>query len=83
MRSAVRGMWDYMHRFIDEDVAYLNADNTAMRGHPLEDFHSFIGFPEIMRLEQDYLPANEIGTKYDGALGYHPDAKSRQSVQIA
>lgn len=83
LRSAARGMWDYMHAFIAEDTEFLLRDNRRMQGHPLEDFHSFIGFPAIMQLEREFLPEDELSTKYDGAIGYRPDANGRQEVQIA
>jgi 2-methylisocitrate lyase-like PEP mutase family enzyme len=41
------------------------------KSHPLGNFHDFAGFPVIRKLEEKYLPEEEI-EKYKGALGFQP-----------
>jgi 2-methylisocitrate lyase-like PEP mutase family enzyme len=82
LRASTRGMWDYMHSFREDDVEFLSRDADAMRGHPLEDFHGFIGFPEIMELEREYLPAEDVSARYDGSLGYDASPESARRSQI-
>jgi len=43
-----------------------------MKGHPLEDFHSFVGFPEIRQMEEKFLPRAEVVRKYEETIGYRP-----------
>jgi hypothetical protein len=38
--------------------------------HPTGDLHAFVGFPEIRRLEEEFLPREEVETKYRKSLGY-------------
>ena len=41
-----------------------------MKGHPLEDFNAFIGFPEIREQEEKYLLK-----EYEETIGYNPMKK--------
>jgi hypothetical protein len=65
-------MWDYAHdlknRGMDAQIDYLR----GMKGHPLEEFHDFAGFPEMKALEEKFLPKEEVEKKYEGTLGYNP-----------
>ena len=70
MRAAARAVWDYLHAFAKEDAALEERLKAEMKGHPAADFHTFVGFPEIMRLEREYLPQDELETKYQGSLGF-------------
>ena len=46
--------------------AVLDFENK-MKGHPLEDFNAFIGFPEIREQERKkYLLKEEVIKKYGG-----------------
>jgi 2-methylisocitrate lyase-like PEP mutase family enzyme len=71
--AATRAMWDYAHdlkaRGTDAQVEYLN----GMKGHPLEEFHDFAGFPAMKAREEQYLPSEEVMRKYEGTLGYKPE----------
>ena len=46
-----------------------------MKGHPLEDFNAFIGFPEIREQEEKYLLKEEVIKKYEETIGYNPMKK--------
>jgi 2-methylisocitrate lyase-like PEP mutase family enzyme len=83
LRASARGMWDYMHAFYEDDVDFLARDGAAMEGHPLEDFHGFIGFPEIMELEREFLPEEDLQARYEGSLGYGSSSESSKRSQIA
>jgi len=72
LRSAARAMWDYMHRFRDEDVAWQKAFLAEVKDHPIGDFHGFMGFDTLWELEEQFLPAEEIVAKYEGSVGYQP-----------
>jgi hypothetical protein len=36
----------------------------------MQDVHAFIGFPEVRKMEEEYLPGEEIQKKYESTLGY-------------
>jgi 2-methylisocitrate lyase-like PEP mutase family enzyme len=70
--SATKAMWDYAHdlkkRGVEAQIDYLQ----GMKGHPLEEFHDFAGFPEMKALEEKFLPKEEVEQKYKETLGYKP-----------
>lgn len=72
MRAAARAMWDYLHGFAREDVAWDERIAKEMAGHPTADLHQFVGFPAIRQLEDEFLPREELDAKYDGSLGFRP-----------
>jgi 2-methylisocitrate lyase-like PEP mutase family enzyme len=72
LRAAARAMWDYLHAFAKEDAALEERLKTELKGHPVADFHAFVGFPEIRKLEEEFLPAEELLRKYEGSLGFRP-----------
>ncbi len=70
--AATKAMWDYAHdlknRGMDAQIDYLE----GMKGHPLEEFHDFAGFPAMKALEEKFLPKEEVEQKYKETLGYNP-----------
>lgn len=72
MRAAARAMWDYLHEFAREDAALDRRLQSEMAGHPVANLHEFVGFPEIRKLEQEYLPREELDAKYEGSIGFRP-----------
>lgn len=74
LRASARAMWDYMAAFMAEDVEHQKRFLAENEGHPTDDFHGFMGFPEFRRLEEDFLPAEDVLAKYDGSIGYRPPA---------
>lgn len=72
MRAAARAMWDYLHAFAREDAALDTRLAEEIKGHTLADFHAFVGFPEIRKLESEFLPAADVARKYDGSIGFKP-----------
>jgi 2-methylisocitrate lyase-like PEP mutase family enzyme len=71
-RSAARAMWDYMQDFFKGGTEFLMQFDKQISGHPTANFHQFIGFPEIRRLEEQYLPSEEVQRKYAQSIGYQP-----------
>lgn len=39
-------------------------------GHPLEDINAFLGFPEVRKMEEEFLPDERVRQKYESTLGY-------------
>ncbi len=71
MRAAARAMWDYYSAFAQEDAELEDRLAPTYEGHPVADFHRFVGFPAIRELEAEFLP-EETADKYEGALGFQP-----------
>jgi len=72
MRAAARAMWDYLHDFAREDAALEERLKPELNGHPAADFHTFVGFPAIRKLEEQYLPTEEMQRRYEGSIGFRP-----------
>jgi hypothetical protein len=50
-----------------------NAPVARTKAHPADDLRTFAGFPEILALEREFLPSEEVSAKYAGAIGYRPE----------
>ena len=72
LRAATRAMWDYLHKFKAEDAALERRLEEELKDHPVGDFHAFVGFPAIRKLEEEFLPREEMLRKYEGSLGFKP-----------
>jgi len=72
LRASTIAMWDYMHEFARDDVALVNRFTEQHRKHPAGDLHAFVGFSDIKRLEEEFLPREEVASKYAGAVGFQP-----------
>jgi 2-methylisocitrate lyase-like PEP mutase family enzyme len=72
LRVSMVAMHDYMREFAAHDVEFLNSFTQQTKDHPAGDLHSFVGFAEIRRLEEEFLPAEEVVAKYEGGIGYKP-----------
>ena len=72
LRAASRAMWDYLHAFAKEDAALEQRLKEELKGHPVADFHAFVGFPQIRKLEEEFLPREDMLRKYEGSIGFRP-----------
>jgi 2-methylisocitrate lyase-like PEP mutase family enzyme len=72
LRAASRAMWDYLHEFKREDAALERRLKEELKDHPVGDFHAFVGFPAIRKLEEEFLPREEVLRKYQDSLGFRP-----------
>jgi 2-methylisocitrate lyase-like PEP mutase family enzyme len=70
MRAAAMAMWNYLHEFAKDDAALDARLKAEFGGHPCMDLHSFVGFPAIKKLEEEFLPREELDNKYQGSLGF-------------
>lgn len=71
-RVAAKAWWDFanaLHRTgIQADIDLLE----QLRGTPMEDWYGFTGFNEIRKMEEEYLPADDVAAKYaSSAPGYY------------
>ena len=72
LRAASRAMWDYLHAFAKEDAALEQRLKEELKGHPAANFHAFVGFPQIRKLEDEFLPREDMLRKYEGSIGFRP-----------
>jgi 2-methylisocitrate lyase-like PEP mutase family enzyme len=72
LRAACRAMYDYLRAFKAEDAVLERRLKEELKNHPVGDFHAFVGFPAIRKLEEEFLPREEILRKYEGSIGFKP-----------
>ena len=72
LRSTAVAMCDYFEEFARDDVEAVKRFEARVKDHPAGNIHAFIGFSEVKKLEEQYLPSAEVLAKYDGAVGFQP-----------
>jgi 2-methylisocitrate lyase-like PEP mutase family enzyme len=72
LRTAARAMWDYMEGFAAEDVDYVLRFLKEGENHPTGNLHGFVGFAAIRKLEEEFLPNEDVIARYEGSIGYKP-----------
>ncbi|MCL5951282.1 MAG: isocitrate lyase/PEP mutase family protein [Chloroflexi bacterium] len=68
-QAAGKAMWDFATALRQDGVAALQNLRESVKGHPLENMHAFAGFGEIRKMEDKYLPAEEVTRKYSDTIG--------------
>lgn len=72
LRATVRAIWDYMEGFAAEDVDYALRFLKEGENHPTGNLHGFVGFTDIRKLEEEFLPKETTSARYEGSIGYNP-----------
>jgi 2-methylisocitrate lyase-like PEP mutase family enzyme len=72
LRTVIKAMWDYAQGFAVGGTEFMMQTDSQFDAHPTGDLHAFVGFPEIRRLEEEFLPREEVDIKYRKSLGYRP-----------
>jgi 2-methylisocitrate lyase-like PEP mutase family enzyme len=72
LRSATIAMHDYFEAFARDDVEHVKRFEAMHREHPAGNMHAYIGFSDIRKLEDEFLPQAEVLAKYEGAVGFQP-----------
>lgn len=72
LQATLRAAWDALHDLRKGGVEWLRNYEAGLAGHPLGDVHRFVGFAEVARLEEEYLPPAQVVARYHGSLGYRP-----------
>jgi len=70
LRAAVKAMWDYLHGFAAGGTEFMIQADREFESHPTGDMHHFFGFAEIRKLEEEFLPREDVERKYRDSLGY-------------
>jgi 2-methylisocitrate lyase-like PEP mutase family enzyme len=71
LRAALTSMYDAAVAMRDEGPMAEAALMERIASHPVGDLHRFSGLDAIRKLEEAYMPAEELA-KYDGTIGYRP-----------
>jgi 2-methylisocitrate lyase-like PEP mutase family enzyme len=72
LRSSTVAMVDYFAEFARDDVEAVKRFEARTSNHPAGNMHAFIGFPEIRKLEEEFLPTADVLAKYQGSVGFQP-----------
>jgi len=72
LRPSAKAVWDHVQAIKDRGTQAEVDFQEKMKGHPLEDFHAFAGFPEIRKMEEKFLPKENWVGKYEETIGYKP-----------
>lgn len=71
---AAKAMWDYFVRMRSDPSAHEQLQQS-LAGHPIGEFHRFIGFADLQAEERRYLSAGQLRRKYEGSIGFRGDVK--------
>jgi 2-methylisocitrate lyase-like PEP mutase family enzyme len=72
LRAAMKAMWDYAHGFAEGGTEFMKVADEGYTDHPTGNLHEFVGFPEIRRLEMEFLPKTEVERRYSQSIGFQP-----------
>jgi 2-methylisocitrate lyase-like PEP mutase family enzyme len=72
LRAAIKAMWDYAQGFARGGTEFMKEADKGYIDHPTGNLHAFVGFPEIRRLEAEFLPTAEVERRYAESTGYQP-----------
>ncbi len=70
--SGARAVYDYMKGLYTGQTDFMIRFNESLREHPIGDVHAFVGFGEYRRLEETFLPTEEVVKRYEQTVGYQP-----------
>jgi len=70
LRATLRAVYNLMADIKKRGTeAWLDFEK-GMEGHPLQDINAFLGFPEVRKMEEEFLRGEEVRKKYESTLGY-------------
>ncbi len=72
LRSSTVAMVDYFDEFAKDDVEAVKRFEARTKDHPAGNMHAYIGFSDIKKLEEEYLPGADVLAKYAGSVGFQP-----------
>jgi isocitrate lyase len=69
-RSMLAGGWDFLSELKANGEKAVYEQEKRLKDHATEDYHEFGGFPGIVKLEEKYLPKEEVQKKYATSEGF-------------
>lgn len=76
IRAGVRAMQDFLEGLRQRGTAYEVDYIAGLQGHPTENWYEFMGISAIRRLEERYLAASTLESKYRTGAGYRPSPQA-------
>jgi len=73
LRVTIAAAHDFASALRREGLSADTETTQQLKSHPVGDLHAFSGFDRVRELERRFLPEGDQN-KYDGALGFHPQA---------
>jgi 2-methylisocitrate lyase-like PEP mutase family enzyme len=70
LRATVKAVYDAVAAIKERDTEAWVEFNDGMEGHPMRDLNAFLGFPEVRKMEEEFLPSESVREKYESTLGY-------------
>ena len=71
LRAALKGIYDLVVDIKKHGTAAWVDFNKGMDGHPMKDINTFLGFHQVRKWEDEFLPGEHVRKKYEATLGYH------------
>lgn len=68
-RTVLSGAWDFLSDLKKKSELAVYEQEARLANHPTADYQDFAGFPEIVKLEEAYLPKEEVYRKYQESEG--------------
>ena len=72
IRATIKAVYDYLAGLATGHTEFIINFNDTLKGHPTEDIHAFVGFGEYRKLEEIFLPSEEVQRRYNQTIGYKP-----------
>lgn len=70
LRATLIAVYDLMADMKKRGTAAYADFGKKRAGHPMEDINAFLGFPEVRKMEEEFLPDERVRQKYESTLGY-------------
>ena len=68
---------DAFEKLHAKGLSYVPALRASLLSHPVgKDMYGLVGFPEIMALEEEFLPTEQQLARYQGSIGYGLEHRS-------
>ena len=77
-RAGTRAMWDFAHGLQKEGTAFEAEHIKELAGHPVESWYEFTGVEGIREIEEKYMPAAAVQSRYAQGDGYVPKATDKR-----
>jgi 2-methylisocitrate lyase-like PEP mutase family enzyme len=73
-RATIEAVYDLAVALRDEGPLAESRFAERFKTHPLGDVHTFAGFDQVRKWEEEFLPPEEL-TKYTDSVGHQPGAR--------
>jgi 2-methylisocitrate lyase-like PEP mutase family enzyme len=79
LQSAFKGLYDALNEIAKNGLEAAWRLEDALGDHPVTMIQKFVGFPEIRKLEEEYLPTAELLARYESnTVGYRFDSSEEK-----